>query len=115
MRVSPSLRMSLLPLVFAVGCGASGESVRPASPAPLPPASSQEFNFGYDQAVALGAAFAQSRGFQMELAMAKVVEGGWLLSYAAGEGQPHMDLYVDSHTGQVELVPPPAPATAPVP
>ena len=49
------------------------------------------------------------------VAMAKVVEGGWLLSYAAGQGQPHMDLYVDSHTGQVELVPPPAPATAPVP
>jgi hypothetical protein len=110
-----SCRTASVVALLAVGCAGPEEDVRPASVAPLPPAASQVLNFGYDQAVALGAGFVSSRGHQMQLAMAKMDQGMWWLSYTAGAGQPGLDLRVDALTGRVEVVPPPAPQTTPQP
>jgi hypothetical protein len=110
-------QMELLTALLALGCAGPTEDVRPVSPAPPPPATSQILNLGYDQAVALGASFAQSRGYQMELAMAELVDGAWWLSYVAGPGHPGLKLRVDGTTGAVEpldAAPAPAPP-APTP
>ncbi|MBF5045702.1 hypothetical protein FGE12_25065 [Aggregicoccus sp. 17bor-14] len=107
-------RPTLLAALLAAGCASQGEDVRPVSPTPPPPASSTELNMGYDTAVRLGGAYLATRGYQVELVMAKMREGAWWLSYAAHQGAPQLDLRVDPRTGDVQLQKgPPETATTP--
>lgn len=112
----PAMRpIGLSAALFLVACASGTGAERPASPTPLTPSNSAVAGLGYDDAVRLGADFAQSRGQQLALIGAEQRGGIWYVRYRkAAPTTGNVDLRFDAQTGELvgmdEL---PDPATPP--
>lgn len=91
-------------LYAAAGCAAAGETARPVSPAPREPPASVTSTVGQEQALQLGATYAQSLGYQVKLLTAEMQEGAWLLHYAAHHKPGELKLRVNAESAVVTEV-----------
>jgi hypothetical protein len=98
------LLAALAALLLTAGCAASGQTARPVSPAPREPPASLTQTVGQEQALQLGATYAQSLGYQVRLLTADMREGAWWLHYAAHHRPGELKLRVDAESAAVTRV-----------
>jgi hypothetical protein len=96
--------------LWVLGCSCLGSihDDGPLGGAEPPPANSQVIGVGYDDAVRMGAAWAQHQTYQAELAGVRQMGGdGWLLRYGVLRNGEHrqVEVYVDTVSGRVSQVP----------
>jgi hypothetical protein len=96
-----ALRLSMA--VVLGGCVAGQGAERSAGSEPPPPSSSQLNALGYDDAVALGASYAQSLGYQYDLAEAQWTGGQWKVRFRLHDGTElkELQLKIDALTRRI--------------